>query len=531
MKIFLKTFGMLLFFVVATATIQSKTANAASENLIPNPLLETPSADPSLPQGWYKGGWGTNTRQFTYPVNGHTLVLPSSAIKVEITNYTSGDAKWYFQEIPVTAGKTYTYSNWYQSNIPSLSSIRFTHSDGSTSYIDVSLNIPPSTAWANVNKTFTVPNGAVSMTVFHVIKQVGYLVTDNFSLVEHSDSNNLIKNSDFSEVSANGEVAFWHKGGYGENSRGHGVVECKFYAESDPSFRPACPANTRRVLRVMIGDYISGDAKWYFEDVAIAPNKDFKITFDYQPYSYTAQAIARYLMKDGNYKYELISHLPPLVGGAMGYVGWSKADYNFTPPADSISLTVFFAINRTDLSCPFVMCYSGDRGTLSIANPTLVRVAPANPEAVNILTNPSLENTGSDNMPTSWLKGGWGTNSRTFTYTNSGFNSAHGARVDISNYVNGDAKWYFADVQVTGGKTYTLHNSYKSNVNTETVARYETPTGYKYAMIGSSTPSADWNMTGRTFTVPADATKMTVFHLISSNGYLEVDEFALYQIN
>ena len=91
-------------------------------NLISNPSLETASSNPNLPLGWSKGGWGTNTRIFTYPVAAQD---GASAAKVEMTSYTNGDAKWYFNNIPVTPGQTYTFSNWYQSNIPSYVAVQF----------------------------------------------------------------------------------------------------------------------------------------------------------------------------------------------------------------------------------------------------------------------------------------------------------------------------------------------------------------------------------------------------------------------
>src|SRR6185312_13440881 len=84
-------------------------------NLISNPSVET--VDPtnsSLPQGWLKGGWGTNTSNLTYPTNGHS---GSRSVKVMTTAYTNGDAKWYFTPVAVTAGAQYTYSDYYESTL------------------------------------------------------------------------------------------------------------------------------------------------------------------------------------------------------------------------------------------------------------------------------------------------------------------------------------------------------------------------------------------------------------------------------
>lgn len=905
MNIISKILGLLVV-IVSILIISANTADAETTNLISNPLLETASIDPSLPLDWYKGGWGTNTRIFSYPVEGLSLAGGSSATKVEITNYTSGDAKWYFKEVPVQPGKTYTYSNWYKSNIPSLSSIRFTKTDGSTAYLDVSLNIPASEGWKNINKTFTTPEGVVFLTVFHVIKQVGFLTTDNFSLTAGSvpppppTSGNLIPNPTFEIIDANGDPVGWFRGGYGNNTRTFGFGGCEpsytyadiLYPSNYYSFvhRPACPPDMKYGLTVETADYVDGDAKWYFADVPIGSNKKFKLAYRYRNSTESAQIVARYAFPDDSYQFVQIKKLPIQEGG-MGHVFWSYAEDRFTAPQGAVSLTLFFAITNgsarpypslqftspdlrvddgsvwgndlpvpnvsitspasggvvkgtvtvnanvtnganvvaaglyvnesgiaigpADTMAPYsfswdttsvpdgqytikvvvienlgmgrktssetwtvivnntlvqnssfetldsvtnpiawtkggwgnntrqhsvetivpqpsgVSCYptiyrladgfrvgrvqvdnylDGDAkwvfkdviignekiytlrhvyrqgaytteltarylmndgsykyvklgdlqgrtgggicsgmdlmqqvshsfvvpndaksmtvyqtlhsngyieidnfdlrsGGIAIQSPvagsilantvsmslgvqgaqdilgvtfqvdgvdvspedttapysfawdsktvpngnhnisakirqsgnalvntSLVSVTVSNtatpplpPAPINLIVNPSLETAGANGNPADWLRGGWGNNTRTFTYTNTGRNGGRSAKVEISNYTNGDAKWYFASVPVTGGSTYTLHNFYRSDVTTSTVARFETPTGYKYQFLGDSAPSAEWNTVGRTFTEPNDATKMTVFHLISSNGFLEVDEFALYK--
>src|SRR5580704_4529824 len=62
----------------------------------------------------------------------------------------------------------------------------------------------------------------------------------------------------------------------------------------------------------------------------------------------------------------------------------------------------------------------------------------------NLIANASAESS-SGGMPTDWLEGSWGQNTPLFTYTNSGAeDGTHALQVSMSNYVSGDAKWYFA---------------------------------------------------------------------------------------
>lgn len=152
---------------------------SATGNLISNPSVEaaTPS-NSSLPLDWLSGKWGTNTPIFTYPVVGQD---GARGMRVELTSYTSGDAKWYFKQVPVTPGETYTFSDYYQSNVPTNVTLAYQLTTGAFSY--TSLGTPPAAAaWTPFTKTFVPPTNAVSASVFHLINRVGFLSTDNFSL-------------------------------------------------------------------------------------------------------------------------------------------------------------------------------------------------------------------------------------------------------------------------------------------------------------------------------------------------------------
>ena len=152
---------------------------ADSDNLIANPSLEIVNQNiPTLPQGWLKGGFGTNSRVLTYPVAGYDGV---SAAKAEITSYTSGDAKWYFQPVTVIGGRSYTFSDYYTSDVSSSVKVQFQLADGSYKYLDLKI-LPANSSWQQFQTTFVAPANAVSLTVFHAIKGVGSLTIDNYSL-------------------------------------------------------------------------------------------------------------------------------------------------------------------------------------------------------------------------------------------------------------------------------------------------------------------------------------------------------------
>jgi peptidoglycan/xylan/chitin deacetylase (PgdA/CDA1 family) len=142
-------------------------------NLIANPSLETGNG--GIPDAWTKGGWGNNVASFSYPVTGTD---GQYAAEISMSEWTNGDAKWYFSDVPVTGGANYSFSDWYKSTVPSELTIRYAYADGSYSYAAIVSRLPASADWINAVQTLTVPPNAVKATVFHLISGVGTLTID-----------------------------------------------------------------------------------------------------------------------------------------------------------------------------------------------------------------------------------------------------------------------------------------------------------------------------------------------------------------
>lgn len=165
-----------LFLFLGIGNISAQTVN----NLILNPSVETPNG--TKPSNWSIGKWGTNTATFSYTDGGYN---GTKSVSVNMTTYTSGDAKWFFDDVKVTPGKKYVFSEYYKTNTSATNvTIRWKKTDGT--YIYQSLGNPSisSSNWMLRTSTFTVPANVVSMTVFHVIRGVGNLQLDNFSLTD-----------------------------------------------------------------------------------------------------------------------------------------------------------------------------------------------------------------------------------------------------------------------------------------------------------------------------------------------------------
>ena len=109
----------------------------------------------------------------------------------------------------------------------------------------------------------------------------------------------------------------------------------------------------------------------------------------------------------------------------------------------------------------------------------------------NLVPNPTLSQTdAATGLPTGWSHGGWGTNTPIFTYPVTGYNDNFAAKVELTTYIDGDAKWYFAPVAVTPG-TYQISDYYQSNTASVLTAGFivawcSSPTGIPAACCGGS---------------------------------------------
>ncbi|MBX4210731.1 hypothetical protein KW783_02040, partial [Candidatus Parcubacteria bacterium] len=147
----------------------------------------------------------------------------------------------------------------------------------------------------------------------------------------------------------------------------------------------------------------------------------------------------------------------------------------------------------------------------------------------NLVPNSGLE-TASGANPASWLRGGWGTNSAVFEYPSSG-QTGNGAKVSISSYTSGDAKWYFSDVFVDSGAQYEFSDNYNSTVPTFVTVQFKNSSGaLSWVDIANPGASSAWGTVSTRFNVPSGTVSATVFHLIKQIGSLSVDNVSLRKV-
>lgn len=569
-------------------------AVAAGTNLIANPSVETTNtADTTRPQSWNKGGWGTNTSTFSYDATGRT----GKGVTVTTSSYTNGDAKWYFDHVAVTAGTTYTFSDYYKATVSTELVVEAKNASGQASYVWLA-TLPATSQWTAASYAYTPASGITSASVFHLIGGVGSLSTDDYSLTANEtataptvafstpaqgatvsgtqtitatasgttpiagvqfkvDSTNLGSEVTAAPYSVNWTTNTVANGSHtltatARNTAGLTTSVTRTVTVSNttttptdpnnlianPSMETVSPSNSSapdqwqtnnwgtntavftypsggrtgsRSVKTQITQYTSGDAKWYFAPVTVQPNTTYTFS-DYYKSTVATSVIAQVTSTTGAVSYIDLGSAP--IGS-----NWTQFAANVTTPANAQKLSIFHVISAV--------------GSLQLDDASLTTYTP--PAVTGYIANNSMETaaTGDSTSPASWQKSSWGTNTSTFKYMNEGHTGSKSARVTISNYTDGDAKWYFNPItNLQPGGQYRMTAWYKTNTTPHAVAMYQMADGTTkyFGMPNPFPPSGSnttWQKYSETFTVPVGAQSVSAFMFISGNGWLQTDDYTL----
>ena len=291
------------------------------------------STDQTAPSDWSKGNWGINTSVFSYATTGHT---GSRSLKIQTTSYTNGDAKWYFTPQPVISGTTYAFSDYYQSTVATSVVAQFDNGAGAYSYQTLVNQVAPSAGWAQSSANFTIPTGVKNVTIFHLINTVGTLNIDDMSLVisvatptptpTPTPTTSLIANP--SVETANPltptRPQSWLTGSWGTNT-------------SSFTYSSTGAQDGTRSLMIQTTSYTNGDAKWYFNPVAVTAGTTYNFS-DYYKSSIATDVIAQ--LDNGNAAYTYLN----LGTATANIASWKQFGVSFTVPAGIKSVIVFHVI-------------------------------------------------------------------------------------------------------------------------------------------------------------------------------------------
>jgi peptidoglycan/xylan/chitin deacetylase (PgdA/CDA1 family) len=279
-------------------------------------------ADSSRPFNWRSGKWGTLSYNHTYLSTGHNS---THSVKTEITQYTNGASYWYNLDQPVTAGKNYVFSDYYQSNTSSEVDIGVNMSDGTIKYIYLGSAVASPNAWTKFQKQFTAPDGAVSIKIFHEIFSVGWLTVDDYNLTQNiqTQGSNLINNPSLEnpDTSNLNKPDGWTSGSWGTNTAALSYLTNNAHSGT-------------RSVKAEITQYTNGAAHWVTNTINVTPGQ----LYDYSEYymsNTTTQVLAAFKMSDGTTKYVWLG------SPFRSSTGWTKFQKQFAAPAGAVSLTMF----------------------------------------------------------------------------------------------------------------------------------------------------------------------------------------------
>lgn len=307
----------------AVFILQSPSTAAAAPNLIANPSVENGTTNPN---NWVKNSWGQNTATHTYKKN--EGYQSARSVRVQVSNYVSGDAKWYFNAVNVEPNTTYTFSDFYKSNKKTKAVAVSYDAAGMPTYADISLNIPASnTSWRQVTAKFKTLASTKKLSVFHVIEQNGWLQLDAASLTKDEVTppapTNFVPNPSV-ETSAGTPAApvSWLTGNWGSNS---------------PVYEYVNEGRTgTRSIKLTMSNYVDGDAKWYFEPQQLEKGKDYRFSAWYKTNT-IPHVVVRYITTGGTDRYFGMPRPEP-----NGTSDWQQYSDTFSVPNDAQSVTVFF---------------------------------------------------------------------------------------------------------------------------------------------------------------------------------------------
>lgn len=487
-------YGFIIALLLVPNVALAFDAKADGTNLIANGSAE--QATNTQPTGWYSNSWGTLSPTFTYENEGYD---GSHSLKTTVTNRQDGDAKWAVNQVAVTPGKTYTYTDYYKANVDTEIDIAYHQTDGTTTYEYLEW-ISQSASWQQAEATFTVPANVTSVTILHIIAANGWLQIDAASLVEQDVATpeqpaSLIANGSF-ETANGADPQGWARGGWGAN------VSTFSHINGD--------ARTgNRSAQVTVSQISSGDVKWFAAPVAVNPGSTY-IYEDYYKASTYSPVVVAFTDASGADHYQSLATAPAAST-------WTQYRSEITVPAGMTHLTVYHFIDSV--------------GTLTLDDVSLIEAAIETPtDPSQTIQNPSFE-TANGAAPAGWSADSWGSNDADFAYVNGDARTGNrSAKVTLSNYVDGDAKWSFAPLTgLTPMQTYTYDIWYKTTVQPQAVMAYTDSAGEaRYTNLGKPLPSAgaatSWQQYSTNFEVPAGATSVSILFVIAQNGWLQIDD-------
>jgi peptidoglycan/xylan/chitin deacetylase (PgdA/CDA1 family) len=524
------------------------------------------------------------TPKFTYPVAGDNS---AKAARVDVTAYTSGDAKWYFNNIAATAGTVYQLSDNYMSNVPTEVDVDFHLSNGSDTYDYVAAPASSGGTWASFSGQVTAPANTVSMTVFHLIQSVGYLVIDNMSVTNGSVTPPPPAKPVINSFSANPTSI---------NSGSSSQLSWSVTGASSTSISPTVGTVTGTSVNVSPtqtttyvltatnpGGSVTATTTVTVNQTTPPPAKPVINSFSANPSTITTGSSTQLSWSvTGASSTSIDNGVGVVTGTSVNVSPTQTTTYTLTAinPGGTTTAAITVIVQAATSTTPKPTCslsanptsvqsgtpstltwssqnatggtidngvgnvgvsgsksvsptqtttytgtFNGAGGTTTCSATVTVTAAPP---PTNLIPNGNLEQ-GTTNNPTGWSSDWWGSMKATFQYPVAGNGGGKAAKVIVTNYSSGDAKWSFDHVNDSSHTIYQFSDDYNSNAKTNVSIEFLLSNGqYDYEWLADVPSSGGvWKTFNAQVTVPTNAVSFTILHALTSNGQLTIDNAVL----
>lgn len=144
-------------YLEAAEDVAVPPARAATPNLVPNPELA--GSQLGSPDSWSPYESGVSTVE-----SGRSQDPDGSFLWTRVANYQSGEAKWQYQPVAVTADQYFEFGTTYQSEREVDVVAEFELADGGREFANLA-TVPPAGEWTTVRESFQIPEGAKTVMV------------------------------------------------------------------------------------------------------------------------------------------------------------------------------------------------------------------------------------------------------------------------------------------------------------------------------------------------------------------------------
>ncbi|MBA2540554.1 MAG: chitobiase/beta-hexosaminidase C-terminal domain-containing protein [Deltaproteobacteria bacterium] len=511
-----------------------------STNLLRNPSLEADTDGNQVPDCWQRGSVGTNTATYTLTSDAADGVR---AQQIQITSLSSGGRRLVTAQDTgscapaVTPGHTYTMSAFYQATVQPRFSVYIRNASGAWVWFAESPLQPTSAVYRKATYTTPpIPAGATALSLGLGIFATGTITMDNYTLADTAPpppaTDTIVP---LLALACNGTTCSTQPYSSPVNvsltasDAGSGIREVSYTTDgSDPMtgtlytgpFTVSSTATVRAVAIDNEDNFMAQSARLTITPVRDTTPPTLAIECNGTTCASTAYA----------------STVSVSLAASDAGSGVREIRYT-TDGSDPINGTIYTAPFTLAASATVRATAVDNANNRSTATATIAITAP--PPATNLLQNPSLETDVDGNqIPDCWHRGGYGTNTSTYTLVADAFDGTRAQRVDITSWTSGGRRLNTLQdtgacaPAVTPGARYTLTAMYKATIQPRVSIYYRNASG-TWAWFAESAPlpvSATYvQATYTTPALPAGATAISAGLSIFGVGSLTTDAYTLVE--